>query len=209
VDVDSGSEQELDWQGRVDDFLAIRNPRFWANLDGLTVERAAALSVGIDPDGLDLLRDIQLSDQSGEEEVSLDFGDKQARYEESSTLIRTAITVGTLRTVNGLIPREDFRIWAQKKNLLLPSQSADHANDAVDVFLRDFLGATYQDFPRLKLAILAAREYAAGRVKTQPEAIQYLAEETGTSPTQSEVAKSQIVYVAQPDSRGRPGRRKT
>ena len=42
---------------------------------------------------------------------------------------------------------------------------------SIDVFLRDFLGADYQDYARLKLAILGAKQYATGQVKTQPEVV--------------------------------------
>ena len=67
-------------QDHFDDFLAIGNPHFWANLDGLTIDQAAALSVGIDPEGLNGLRDLQRSDQMDEEEPVISFGDKQDKY---------------------------------------------------------------------------------------------------------------------------------
>ena len=78
---------------------------------------------------------------------------------------------------------------------------------SIDVFLQSFLGPNYQDYPRLKLAILGAKQYATGQVKTQPEVVEYFTTVTGNGQAQSREAKSRIAYVAQPDSRGRPGRR--
>ncbi|MDA8118812.1 MAG: hypothetical protein M0Z85_01905 [Gammaproteobacteria bacterium] len=207
ADADNDSEPRNNWQDRVDDFLAIGDTRFWADLDGLTVEQAAALSVGIDPGHLEKLQELQINDQMGEEEPTFDFGNKQDLYLRNLTLITTAIKVRKLRIANGLISREDFEIWAKTKGLSLPSQNAVHANAPVDIFLRDFLGADYQDYARLKSAILAARECATGRLRKQPEVYQYLAEETGISPNRSKAAKKHIAYVAQPNSWSRPGRR--
>jgi hypothetical protein len=196
-------------QDRFDDFLTIVNPHFWANLDGLTIDQAAALSVGIDPNQLDSLRELQCNDQMDEEEPIFDFGGKQSLYYQNKALIETAISVGALHLVNEFLPYQEFHAWAKTKGLSLPTTPpvAPQANDAIDVFLRDFLGADYQDYARLKLAILGAKQYATGQVKTQPEAVEYFTTVTGTSQTQSREAKEKIAYVAQSDSRGRPGRR--
>ena len=196
-------------QDHFDDFLAIVNPHFWANLDGLTIDQAAALSVGIDPNQLDSLRELQCNDQMDEEEPIFDFGGKQSLYYQNKALIETAISVGALHLVNEFLPYQEFHAWAKTKGLSLPTTPpvAPQANDAIDVFLRDFLGADYQDYARLKLAILGAKQYATGQVKTQPEAVEYFTTVTGTSQTQSREAKEKIAYVAQSDSRGRPGRR--
>ena len=78
---------------------------------------------------------------------------------------------------------------------------------SIDVFLQSFLGPDYQDYPRLKLAILGAKQYATDQVKTQPEVVEYFTTVTGNGQARSREAKSRIAYVAQPDSRGRPGRR--
>ncbi len=196
-------------QDHFDDFLAIGNPHFWANLDGLTIDQAAALSVGIDPEGLNGLRDLQRSDQMDEEEPVISFGDKQDKYYQNRDLIETALRLGALHLVSGLLPYREFHAWAKTKGLSLPNTPpvAPQTNDAIDVFLRDFLGADYQDYARLKLAILGAKQYATGQVKTQPEAVRYLSQTAGTGLDQSQNAKDKIAYVAQPDSRGRPGRR--
>lgn len=199
-------------QDHFDDFLAIDDPHFWANLDGLTIDEAAALSVGIDPEGLNRLRDLQRSDQMDEEEEPIiNFGAKQRLYYQNKALIETAIRVGALHLVSGLLPYQKLHAWATTKGLSLPNTPpvAPQANDAIDVFLRDFLGADYQDYARLKLAILGAKQYATGQVKTQPEVVEYFTTVTGTSQTQSREAKEKIAYVAQSDSRGRPGRRKS
>ena len=196
-------------QDHIDDFLTIVNPNFWANLDGLTIDQAAALSVGIDPDQLDMLRELQRSDQMDEEEEPvINFGAKQSLYYQNKDLIKTAIRVGALHLVSGLLPYQKFHAWATTKGLSLPNTPsvAPQANDAIDVFLRDFLGADYQDYPRLKLAILGAKQYATGQVKTQQEVVEYLTTVTGNGQARSEEAKEKIAYVAQPDSRGRPGR---
>ena len=166
-------------QDHFDDFLAIDDPHFWANLDGLTIDEAAALSVGIDPEGLNRLRDLQRSDQMDEEEEPIiNFGAKQRLYYQNKALIETAIRVGALHLVSGLLPYQKLHAWATTKGLSLPNTPsvAPQANDAIDVFLRDFLGADYQDYPRLKLAILGAKQYATGQVKTQPEVVTPLPE---------------------------------
>ena len=198
-------------QDRLDDFLAIVNPDFWANLDGLTIDQAAVLSVGIDPNQLDSLRELQRNDQMDEEEPIIEFGSKQSLYYQNKALIETAISVGALHLVNEFLPYQEFHAWAKTKGLSLPTTPpvAPQTNDAIDVFLRDFLGADYQDYARLKLAILGAKQYATGQVKTQPEVVEYFTTVTGTSQTQSREAKEKIAYVAQSDSRGRPGRRKS
>ena len=196
-------------QDHIDDFLTIANPNFWANLDGLTIDQAAALSAGIDPEGLSRLRDLQRSDQMDEEEPIINFGAKQDRYYQNKALIETAISVGALHLVNELLPYQEFHAWATTKGLSLPTTPpvAPQANDAIDVFLRDFLGANYQDYARLKLAILGAKQYATGQVKTQLEVVEYFTTVTGNGQAQSREAKEKIAYVAQSDSRGRPGRR--
>ena len=78
---------------------------------------------------------------------------------------------------------------------------------SIDASLKSFLGADYQDYARLKLAILGAKQYATGEVKTQPEVVKYLAEVTGVNSRQYVDARTKIAYVAQPDSKGHPGRR--
>lgn len=78
---------------------------------------------------------------------------------------------------------------------------------SIDASLKSFLGADYQDYARLKLAILGAKQYATGEAKSQPEVATYLAGVTGVNSKQSKEARTKIAYVAQPDSRQRPGRR--
>jgi len=194
-------------QDHLDDFLAITNPDFWANLDGLSPSQAAALSVGIDPDSLERLKDLQWADQMGEEEPEFDLGDKHARFSENLRTIQAAITVDALPLVNNLIPRKDLYPWLKTKGLFEPAQAGPQTNNVIDVFLESFLGADYQDYARLKLAILGAKRYATGQAKKQPEVVEYLGEVMGVGAGQSKEAREKIAYVAQPDSRGRPGRR--
>ena len=194
-------------QDHLDDFLAITNPNFWAHLDGLTPSQAAALSVRIDPDSLEHLKDLQLNDQMGEEEPTFGLGDKHDRFYENLRLIKTAINVGTLSLINGLIPQKDLYPWLETKGLFDPAQAVTETSDVIDVFLEGFLGPDYQDYARLKLAILGAKQYATGQAKTQPEVVRYLAQVTGVNSRQSEEARTKIAYVAQPGRRGQPGRR--
>lgn len=204
---DTNSDATKGHQDSLDDFLVITNPNFWANLDGLTPFQAAALSVGIDPDSLEHLKDLQLADQMGEEEPEFNLGDKHDRFYANLRLIKAAINVRTLPFIKGLIPQKDLYPWLKTKGLFDPAQAVIAKNDVIDVFLRDFLGADYKDYARLKLAILGAKQYATGEVKTQPEVVKYLAEVTGVNSRQSVDARTKIAYVAQPDSKGHPGRR--
>ena len=165
--------------------------------------------MGIDPDSLERLKDLQLDDQMGEEEPKFNLGDKHDRFYENLRLIRAAIDVGTLPLIKGLIPQKDLYPWLQTKGLFDPAQAGPATNDVIDVFLEAFLGPDYQDYARLKLAILGAKQYATGQPKSQPEVAKYLAGVTGVNSKQSEEARTKIAYVAQPDSRRRGGRRKT
>lgn len=153
------------------------------------------------------LKDLQWDDQMGEEEPEFNLGDKKERFYENLRTIGTAIKVGTLPLVNDLIPQKGLYPWLKTKGLFDPAQAGPQTHNVIDVFLEPFLGADYQDYTRLKLAILGAKRYATGEAKSQPEVAEFLGEVTGVGAGQSVEARQKMAYVAQPDSRGRPGRR--
>lgn len=192
-------------QEHLDDFLVIVQPGFWSNLDGLTPDQAAALSVGIDPDSLEMLIDLQRQDQMGEDVLEINFGEKQDSFNNNLRLIRAAIQVGALPLINGFIPSEPLYSWLKTKGLLDPSHAGVQTSNVIDVFLESFLGEDYQDYARLKLALLGAKQYATGEAKKQPDVVAFLAEATGVET--SDEARQKIAYVSQPDKKGRPGRR--
>ncbi|MHB1529308.1 MAG: hypothetical protein ACYCXT_07750 [Acidiferrobacteraceae bacterium] len=191
----------------LDYFLVIDTPGFWSKLDGLTSYQAAALSVGIDPDGLEMLIDLQRQDQAGEAHVEIHFGEKQVPFRENRRLIDTAIQVGTLPLINGLIPHKEFYPWLATKGLFDPRHAENQTSNVIDVFLKSFLGEDYQDYTRLKLAIRGAKRYATGEAKKQPDVVEFLAEVMGIQPGEFLEARQNIAYVSQPKKRSRLGRR--
>ena len=187
--------------------MQIDDPHFWTHMEGFTPERAAALAARIDPKRLDQLKDLQITDQPDEEQIEFHYGAKHDEYIKARELIDIAVTAGALPLVGGLILADDLYPWLEQRGLFDPRQLGPQTSHVIDVFLESFLGTAYQDYARLKLAILGAKRYATGEAKTQPEVVEYLGEEMGVGAGEFVVARKKIAYVSQPDSRGVPGRR--
>jgi len=174
---------------------------FWAELVAVIEPHHLKAS------SLETLKELQLADQVGEEEIEFNFGEKQELFRENRRLIEVAIEVGALPLINGFIPREQLYAWLETKGLFDLSHMGIQTSNVIDVFLQSFLGDNYQDYTRLKLAILGAKRYATGEARTQPEVVAFLEEEMRIRPGESLDARQRIAYVSQPDTRTRPGRR--
>ena len=191
----------------IDDFLQIRDPDFWTIIANVTPKEAAAVITGIDPEQLEELKDHQIENQPGEEQIEFNYGSKHGSYRRNLRLIEAAVSVGELPLVEGRIPRTILYPWAKTRGLFDPAQAGPETYNVIDVFLESFLGANYQDYTRLKLAILGAKKYATGEAVNQQEVMDYLEEVAEGKEPGSERARKKIAYVAQPDSMARPGRR--
>ena len=192
----------------IDDFLEIRDPDFWTTIASVTPKEGAAVITGIDPEQLEELKEHQIENRPDEEQIEFNYGSKHGSYRRNLTLIEAAVSVGELPLVDGRIPRTILYPWAKTRGLFDPAQAGPETYNVIDVFLESFLGANYQDYTRLKLAILGAKRFATGGSVKQPDVIKYLEEIAEGNRAESNEARKHIAYVAQPDSMALPGRRK-